>query len=330
MTHREDKVSQFLLEIKDLKTYFYSPDGIIKAVDGVSLSVDRGNIIGIAGESGCGKSVTALSIMRILQMPPAKIVSGNIYFKGEDLLRLPEEQMRRIRGAQISMVFQEPMTSLNPVLTIGYQIAESIRTHLKASKKESMQRVVETLRAVGMPSPEERINEYPHQMSGGMRQRAMIAMALSCNPLLLIADEPTTALDVTIQAQILELLNTIRAKYGTSIIIITHDLGIIAEVTDRVAIMYAGRIVEKASTEEIFLNPKHPYTIGLLESIPKKQDTRLRPIPGTIPNPLELPVGCKFRPRCIYSIDICEEEPSPSVVREGHIVRCYRWKEIGT
>lgn len=317
-----------LLSVQDLKTYFYTGDGPIKAIDGLSFDLIKGTVFGLVGESGCGKSVTALSIMRIL--PPAgKTVSGKIIFKGDDLLNKTEAEMRGIRGGEISMIFQEPIASLNPIFTIGYQIEEAILSHLKVSKRESKKRVVELLKAVGMPSPEIRVKDYPHQLSGGMCQRVMIAMAMACEPSLIIADEPTTALDVTIQAQILDLLRKIREELGTSMIMITHDLGIIAEMADSVAVMYTGRIVESTDTRTIFRDPRHPYTIGLLDSLPKGKGEKLVAIPGMVPKPSELPEGCKFSTRCRYVIEECQSsEPPLKEIDTGHWVRCIRSGEI--
>ena len=317
-----------LLSIQDLKTYFYTGDGPVKAIDGLSFDLIKGTVFGLVGESGCGKSVTALSIMRIL--PPAgKAVSGRIFFKGEDLLSKTEPEMRRIRGAEISMIFQEPIASLNPLFTIGYQIEEAILSHLKMGRREAKKRVVELLKAVGMPSPEIRAKDYPHQLSGGMCQRAMIAMAIACEPSLIIADEPTTALDVTIQAQILDLLRKIREESGTSMIMITHDLGIIAETADSVAVMYTGRIVESTDTKTIFRDPRHPYTIGLLDSLPKGRGEKLVAIPGMVPKPSELPEGCKFSTRCRYVVEECRRsEPPLKEISSGHLARCIRAEEI--
>jgi len=316
-----------LLDLRDLSIYFRSAEKPVKVVSGLNFSIKESEIFGLAGESGCGKSITALSIMGIL--PPNAIADGSIFFRKEDLLKLDREAMRRLRGREISMIFQEPMTSLNPVLTIGYQIAEVLTTHLKMSKKTALDRSIELLRLVRIPSPEMRVKEYPHQLSGGMRQRVMIAMAIACNPALLIADEPTTALDVTIQAQILELIQGIREEQRMSILFITHDLGIIAENASRVGIMYAGRLMELADTKEIFQNPRHPYTIGLLESIPKKKGSPLQPIAGMVPRPEDLPAGCKFMDRCRYAVAECAaREPELRNISEGHQVRCIRAEEI--
>lgn len=315
-----------LIEVKNLKTHFATEDGIVKSVDGVSFEINEGETLGIVGESGCGKSVTSISIMGLIPQPAGKIVEGEILFKGEDLVKKSVSDLRKIRGNEISMIFQEPMTSLNPVYTVGDQIAEAVILHQKLSKKDAMAKAVEMLKRVGIPSPEKRVNDYPHQMSGGMRQRVMIAMALSCNPKLLIADEPTTALDVTIQAQILELMKQLRDEYHTAIMLITHDLGVIAEVADRVAVMYAGKVVEYADVKSIFAAPQHPYTIGLLNSIPKMHGgaKRLEPIVGVVPSPLNLPKGCKFNNRCPFVQDKClEADPELVEATPGHSVRCW-------
>lgn len=319
-----------LLEIKDLRTYFHTYEGTSRAVDGVSLAVDEGKTLGIVGESGCGKSVTALSTMRLIPMPPGSIESGEILFRGEDLVNISEKKMRRIRGKDISMIFQEPMTSLNPVFTCGNQISEAVRLHQRLNRKEARVKGVEMLRLVGIPDPEQRYDEYPHQLSGGMRQRVMIAMALSCNPALLIADEPTTALDVTVQAQILELLRSLQKKMGMAVIIITHDLGVVAENADTVAIMYAGEVVEYAPVATIFKNPLHPYTRALLQSIPRLDDSgkELSVIPGMVPNPVAFPEGCRFHPRCILAEERCKKNSMNLEEKEsGHMVRC--WKTDG-
>lgn len=315
-----------LLEIRNLRTYFYTENGVSKAVDGVDIDIYPGETLGIVGESGCGKSVTSLSIMRLIQEPPGKIVDGEILFKGRDLARLSQDEMRQIRGNEISMIFQEPMTSLNPVFTIGEQISEAIMLHKKVDKKQAMEESIEMLRKVGIPLPEQRVKEYPHQLSGGMRQRIMIAMALSCNPDLLIADEPTTALDVTIQAQILDLMQDLKKKYKMSIMMITHDLGVVAEVCDRVAVMYAGKVVEYTDVKTLFKNPRHPYTWGLLNSIPRldKEVDRLPAIPGMVPDSKNFPVGCRYNNRCPFATEKCfKEEPELMEVAEGHRARCW-------
>ena len=320
-----------LIEVKNLKTYFYTEEGVVKAVDGVDYEIYPGETLGIVGESGCGKSVTSLSIMGLVESPPGKIEAGEIIFKGRDLTKLSNKEIRKIRGNDISMIFQEPMTSLNPVYTIGDQIAEAIILHKKVKRKEAMRQAVEMLKKVGIPLPEQRVKEYPHQLSGGMRQRVMIAMALSCDPQLLIADEPTTALDVTIQAQILELMNSLKEKYGMAIMMITHDLGVIAEVSDRVAVMYAGKVVEYTDVDTLFEDPKHPYTWGLMNSIPKldKDVDRLEAIPGSVPSPLNFPDGCKFNTRCPLADGKCYEiEPDLEEVVKGHKVRCWRYKNL--
>ncbi len=317
-----------LLEIKDLTTHFFTRSGVVKAVDNLSLGLRKGRVLGLVGESGCGKTVTALSILNLVPYP-GKIVSGRIYFEGRDLLALPPEEMRKVRGAHISMIFQEPMTALNPVFTVGNQIAEVLTTHLDVTKKQAMDSAVELLHSVGIPSPEKRVHEYPHQMSGGMRQRVMIAMAIACKPSLVLADEPTTALDVTIQAHILELLGRIQAEMGMAVILVTHDLGLIAERAQDVAVMYAGRIVEQAETKELFANPEHPYTRGLMASVPKTGEEgrkRLRTIAGTVPRLHDLPAGCKFAPRCDIKTARCEVEPELVEVKPGHLVRCWEAK----
>jgi len=320
--------NNFLLKIRRLHTYFFTDEGVAKAVDGVDLELEEGGTLGLVGESGCGKSVTALSIMRLIPEPPGKIVEGEITFNGTNLLTLSEAKMRKIRGRSISMIFQEPMTSLNPVFQIGDQISEVLRLHEGMSRKEAWNRSVEMLKLVGIPAPERRVMEYPHQLSGGMRQRAMIAMALACSPKLMIADEPTTALDVTIQAQILELMNRLQKEKGMSLILITHNLGVIAETARKVAVMYAGRIVEYTDVRSIFATPKHPYTQGLLNSIPRLdahhgRKEKLEAIPGLVPSLLDLPVGCKFSNRCKYVFDRCVEEPPLLEPVPGHLVRCW-------
>ncbi len=321
-----------LLEIRNLVTRFETDRGIIKAVDGVDIVLDEGDTLGIVGESGCGKTVLALSIMRLIPIPPGRIVSGNVFFNGVDLLQLSMKEMRRVRGKDISMVFQEPMTSLNPVLRIGDQIAEAVRLHLGLGTRESMNRAVEALRLVGMPSPEKITGNYPHQLSGGMRQRVMIAMALCCGPRLLLADEPTTALDVTIQAQIIELINRLKEDLGTSVILITHDLGVIAEAAQHVAVMYTGGIVEYTSVKNLFSKPLHPYTVGLMESIPKIDrtpgaDERLKAIAGNVPSLYNLPPGCTFQDRCPHVMKICREvEPALKDSYPGHKVHCWLYE----
>ncbi|MBL8006399.1 MAG: ABC transporter ATP-binding protein [Ignavibacteria bacterium] len=320
-----------LLEVKNLKTYFYTDDGVAKAVDDVSFSLSKGETLGLVGESGCGKSVSALSIMRLIPDPPGKITGGEIFFKGKDILKLSEREMQDIRGNDIGMIFQEPMTSLNPVFTCGDQIEEAVILHQKLSKEEARNKALEMLKLVGIPAPEQRYKEYPHQLSGGMRQRIMIAMALSCNPELLIADEPTTALDVTVQAQILELINKLQVELGMGVIMITHDLGVIAEVSTKVAVMYASKVAEYGKVDQIFYNPKHPYTIGLLNSIPKlnKSNERLSTIEGNVPPPTSYPKGCHFCTRCTFVIQKCWEEEPPLVeVESGHISACWRTAEV--
>lgn len=316
-----------ILEVKKLKTSFFSNDGEVPAVDEISFSIGEGEVIGIVGESGCGKSVTSLSIMRLIPQPPGKIVSGEIRLNGENLVELSEKQMRQKRGNDLAMIFQEPMTSLNPLFTIGNQLTEAIRLHKKVSKKAAFARGVEMLKLVGIPRAEQIMSEYPHQLSGGMRQRVMIAMALSCDPRLLIADEPTTALDVTIQAQILSLMSDLNCKLKTSIIIITHDLGVVAEICERVLVMYAGKIIEEGTVEEIFRNPKHPYTIGLLQSVPdiRMKKERLYSIPGNVPKPGTIRVGCSFAARCEHVQERCTIESPPlyKTEDERHFVRCF-------
>jgi len=319
-----------ILEIDDLRTYFYTRDGVVRAVDGVSITLDRGETLCVVGESGCGKSVTAMSILRLLPMPPAKIETGAIRFEGRDLLGLSEAEMRSVRGNDISMVFQEPMTSLNPVLTVGQQISEAIILHQGLSHRAAEQRTVEMLDLVRISDPRQRLGEYPHQLSGGMRQRVMIAMALSCNPKVLIADEPTTALDVTIQAQILNLMRELKKDFGSAIILITHDLGVVAEMAERVVVMYAGRKVEEAPVIELFARPLHPYTLGLMGSIPRLDEAvagrrRLKEIAGTVPSLDRLIVGCAFAPRCDFAVERCTvEAPTLEERRPGHSVACWQ------
>jgi len=324
-----------LIEVKGLKTYFYTEDGIVRAVDGVDYVIEQEKTLGVVGESGCGKSVTALSIMGLVQIPPGKIEEGEILFyrdgKVMDLTKLNPKgrEMRSIRGNEIAMIFQEPMTSLNPVYTIGNQIMEAIILHQKLNKKNAKKKAIEMLRAVGIPLPEQRVDEYPHQLSGGMRQRAMIAMAMSCNPSLLIADEPTTALDVTIQAQVLELMNELRKEFQASIQFITHDLGVIAGMADDVSVMYLGRIVEASNVREVFHNPKHPYTQGLMHSIPSlaADKVRLEPIKGVVPDPFEVPPGCGFEPRCPHAMEICKTKmPDLKEVAPGHTTACWLYE----
>ena len=318
-----------MLEIEGLKTCFQTAHGVARAVDGVDLSVDRGEILGLVGESGCGKSALALSVLRLLPMPPAFFAGGRIRFKGRDLLQMDPDELRRLRGNQISMIFQEPMTALNPVFTIGNQLSEVFRIHQGLGRREARQRAVEMLEMVGVPAPARRIREYPYQLSGGMRQRVMIAMALACRPALLLADEPTTALDVTIQAQILELILKLRDELGTAVVLITHDLGVVAETTERLAVMYTGRMVEEASTLELFDHPLHPYTRGLLAAIPSAEaelaDKELHEIKGVVPSLLDLPPGCNFAPRCQLADERCaRQEPELLEVRPGHRVACWR------
>ena len=319
-------MSDALVTVKNLSTHFFTEEGEVPAVDDVSFEVRRGETLGIVGESGCGKSVTSLSIMRLIPTPPGKILEGSeIYFEGENVLDLPESRMRKIRGNEISMIFQEPMTSLNPVYTVGDQIMEAIELHQGLSEREARKQAIEMLTLVGIPSPEQRVDEYPHQLSGGMRQRIMIAMALSCDPKLLIADEPTTALDVTIQAQILELMKRLKDEFEMSIMLITHDLGVIAEMAERVIVMYAGKIVEEGSVFDVFKEPMHPYTEGLMNSIPRMDVDigRLHVIEGTVPSPLELPTGCYFNTRCPYAMDVCLTEQPQLQDVEGRQVACW-------
>jgi len=320
-------VADALLEIKDLKTYFATEDGLVKAVEGVGFRMEKGETLGVVGESGCGKSVTAMSILRLNPEPPTVYAGGEILFEGRDLLKLSEQEIRKVRGDDIAMIFQEPMTSLNPVFTIGDQIMEPLRLHRGMAKAAARSQAVEMLRKVGIPSPETRVDEYPHQMSGGMKQRVMIAMALACDPKLLIADEPSTALDVTIQAQILDLLRDMQKEMGMSILLITHDLGVVAEMSDHVAVMYASKIVEYADTKTLFESPRHPYTFGLFQSLPELHrgaDRRLKEIPGTVPNPLDFPSGCKFRTRCVKAAERCAlEEPVLVAPEGGHPVACH-------
>ena len=325
-------MTQSLLDIRDLKTYFHTDDGVVRAVDGVSLSIAPQKTLGVVGESGCGKSITAFSTMRLIPSPPGKIEHGQILFHKNlesdpiDLTQLNPKgtQMRDIRGNDIAMIFQEPMTSLSPVHTVGNQISEAIRLHQNTDKKEARERAIDALNKVRLPRPDRQVDAYPHELSGGMRQRAMIAMALSCNPSLLIADEPTTALDVTVQAQILDLMRHLQSDIGMAIMLITHDLGVVASMADYVAVMYLGKIVEYADTRTVFKNPRHPYTRGLLNSIPQVgQKRRLVPIEGTIPDPFEIPQGCAFAPRCPHAMDKCREEPQLLEIESGHRVSCW-------
>jgi peptide/nickel transport system ATP-binding protein len=321
-------MSETLLDIRGLKTWFKTDDGLVRAVDGIDLTIDRGETVGVVGESGCGKTVTARSVLKLIDMPPGRFEGGQILWRGRDLLLLSAEEMDKIRAREIAIIFQEPMTSLNPVYTVGDQIAEVLRQHEKLSKKQAMARVVEILQLVNIPDPLRRANDYPHQFSGGMRQRVMIAMALSCGPDLLIADEPTTALDVTIQAQILELMQEMKQRLGMSIMLITHAMGVVAETCQRVVVMYAGKVVEEAPVKSLFGNPRHPYTQGLIRSIPRvdraaAHKERLEAIPGSVPSLLDPPPGCRFAARCKYAMDICVREVPPfKEVAPGHRVAC--------
>lgn len=317
-----------LLEVKDLKTYFYTDEGVVKSVDGVSFSVDKGETLGVVGESGCGKSITSMSIMQLIGKP-GKIVNGEIDFKGENLLNKDKEEMRKIRGKEIAMIFQEPMTSLNPVYTVGQQIMEAVLIHEDMTKEQARERAIQMLDLVKIPDAEKRLNSYPHEFSGGMRQRVMIAMALSCNPEFLICDEPTTALDVTIQAQILNLINELKEKTGTAVMMITHDLGVISEVADNVMVMYAGQVVEYTDVDTVFEKPLHPYTQGLISCIPKLggQEEKLSTIKGMVPSFNDMPEGCLFCPRCEYAKDICRKERPELVDLDGHQVRCFKYTD---
>jgi peptide/nickel transport system ATP-binding protein len=335
---RDKAAGEHVLEVKGLRTYFYTRAGLVKAADGVSFALKRGETLAIVGESGCGKSVTALSVMRLVADPPGRIVDGSVRLDGLDLVALDEAAMRLVRGKEISMIFQEPMTSLNPVMTIGRQISEAVLLHESTSRKAALKRTIEMLQLVGIPEPGQRAKEYPHQLSGGMRQRAMIAMALACNPKVLIADEPTSALDVTIQAQILELIAKLRRELGTAVILITHDLGVVAETAERVIVMYAGRKVEEASVDELFAHPLHPYTRGLMTSIPRltlmrregaKAAERLQEIPGMVPALSDLPPGCTFAPRCALATDVCRREYPPyEEKRAGHWAACWHSDQV--
>jgi oligopeptide/dipeptide ABC transporter ATP-binding protein len=328
--------NQPILGVRDLRTYFENRDGVVKAVDGVSWDLRRGETLGLVGESGCGKSITALSILRLVPQPPGRIVGGSVTFDGRDLLALDEAAMRKLRGNDISMIFQEPMTSLNPVLTIGWQITETLKLHQGMTARQATDRAVEMLDLVRIPEPRRRIGQYPHELSGGMRQRVMIAMALACNPKVLIADEPTTALDVTIQAQILALMQELKERLGTAIVLITHDLGVIAEMAQRVVIMYAGRKVEEAPVDALFDRPRHPYTVGLLGSVPKLSQggratrERLSEIPGMVPSLVDMPAGCVFAPRCALASDRCRAEYPPFETKApGHAAACWHSERAG-
>jgi peptide/nickel transport system ATP-binding protein len=322
-----DGAPRRLLEIRDLQTHFATDEGMVHAVDGVDLTVERGETLGVVGESGCGKTVTAMSVLKLIPMPPGRIVGGQILWQGRDLVPLGPDAMRRIRSKEIGIVFQEPMTSLNPVYTVGAQIAETVRVHEAIGRREALDRAIEMLRLVRIPTPERRAHDYPHQFSGGMRQRVMIAMALSCNPQLLIADEPTTALDVTIQAQILDLLAEMKSRLGMAVLLITHAMGVVAETAQRVVVMYAGKVVEEATVEELFSRPRHPYTQGLIRSIPRVdragRKTRLETIPGVVPSLLDPAPGCRFAPRCRFAMTACiEATPALREVGPGHKVAC--------
>lgn len=321
-------MGEYLLEVQALKTYFKTKAGYVRAVDGVSFGVRPGEKVAVVGESGCGKSVTALSIMRLIEQPPGEYIDGSILFDDQNLLEIPENAMRKVRGGKIGMIFQDPMTCLNPTMTVSEQIAEGLRIHLKLSNREAHSRAVTLLDQVGIPEAARRANSYPHQFSGGMRQRVMIAIALACRPKLLIADEPTTALDVTVQAQILELISAVCQEFGTAVILITHDLGVVAGMTDRVVVMYAGKVVETAPTEELFANPRHPYTLGLMASVPRLDEARtndLKTIEGSPPNLIQPPPGCPFMPRCVYARDICRTMPplDPVNGQAAHTKACW-------
>ncbi len=321
-----------LLQLDDVRTWFFTDAGIVPSVDGVSYSIARGKTLGVVGESGCGKSVTALSILGLVPSPPGRTVSGRILFEGRDLTQMSTREMRAIRGNRIGMIFQEPMTSLNPVYTVGNQIIEAVQLHMRKPHHEARELAIHMLDRVGIPSPRQRVDEYPHQLSGGMKQRVMIAMALVCNPSLLIADEPTTALDVTIQAQILDLLNELQDEFGMSILMITHDLGVVAEVSDHVVVMYAGNVVEYADVTTLFVEPRHPYTLGLFRSLPDldaPRGERLPTIPGMVPSPLKFPSGCRFRTRCPFATERCSAEKPPlKDVGGGHLVACHYASEV--
>ncbi|MCS7178221.1 MAG: ABC transporter ATP-binding protein [Anaerolineae bacterium] len=322
-----------LMDVRNLVTRFYTQDGVVHAVNGISYTMEEGEILGVVGESGCGKSVHALSIMRLIPSPPGKIEGGEVWFDGRDLLQLSEAEMHHVRGAEIAMVFQDPMTSFNPVFTIGFQIMEALKLHRGMDSKQARERAEELLTMVGIPEPKTRLDDYPHQFSGGMRQRAMIAMALSCNPKLLIADEPTTALDVTIQAQIIDLVERLQEQLGMAVMWITHDLGVVARLAQRINVMYAGFIIERGNVKDIYKRPRHPYTMGLLGSLPRLDEvpgTKLVSIPGLPPDLIHLPPGCPFVPRCTYAVDRCVEERPPLQEADGvnHLVACWRWEAI--
>ena len=319
-----------VLEVKNLQTYFYSSEGVAKAVDGVSFTLQKGETLGIVGESGCGKSMTSLSLLRLVPSPLGKIINGEILLNNTDILKLSDEELRKIRGNKISMIFQEPMTSLNPVLSVGEQIAESIRLHQGLSRKEAWQKAVDMIRLVGIPAPEKRAKQEPYQLSGGMRQRIMIAMALACTPDVLIADEPTTALDVTIQAQIIDIIQNLQKQLGMSILFITHDLGVVAEVCDKIAVMYAGQVVEEGTTDSLFEKPLHPYTNGLIQSLPKlyEDQEELSTIQGTVPSPYHYPSGCRYAERCPFATELCrEKQPELLTIEPGKKVRCWMYSK---
>ncbi len=323
-----------LLEVRDLETEFHTDFGVVRAVDGVDLHIDEGETVGLVGESGCGKSVAALSIVRLVPDPPGRIVNGQVLFEGQDLLQLGVRDMRHVRGARIGIIFQEPLTSLNPVLSIERQIVEPLQEHLGMTRRQASTRASELLDMVGIPDPSVRLRDYPHMMSGGQRQRIMIAIALSCNPRLLIADEATTALDVTIQAQILELMKDLTEQFGTALLMITHNLGVVARYADRVCVMYAGKIREMGPSEELYGNPKHPYTLGLLGSVPRldmqREAGKLTQIPGDVPDPVRMPSGCAFHPRCEYAVVRCaDDDPGMEVVGEGHVAACWERERVG-
>ena len=324
-----------LLEVNSLETQFHTDFGVIRAVDGVDLHIDEGETVGLVGESGCGKSVAALSIVRLVPDPPGRIVGGSVLFEGVDLLGLNMREMRHVRGGKIGIIFQEPLTSLNPVLSIGRQIVEPLQEHLGMTRRQASTRTEELLDMVGIPDPSARMRDYPHMMSGGQRQRIMIAIALSCNPRLLIADEATTALDVTIQAQILELMKDLTERLGTALLMITHNLGVVARYADRVCVMYAGKIREMGPSEELYSNPRHPYTLGLLGSVPRldapRESGKLTQIPGDVPDPTQMPTGCAFNPRCDYAVERCsDEDPWMEEVGEGHVAACWEWERVGS